>query len=344
MKALFYPSFGHLAVSSRPEPVLQEDEVLLRVAACGVCGSELESFRNQSLRRLPPRIMGHEFSGVIESVGNAVRDWKPGMKVVGNAVIPCGKCTRCKEGRTNLCESRQIFGMERDGAFADLVNVPERCLVSIPDPVSLRMACLAEPLANGVHMVRMTAHLPLKRILVIGAGPIGLMAQQAFQAMRGVATLVTDIKEDRLQAAVKLGAKQVFHAAEAPVKEKILALTEGEGIDLVVDAVGAAETGRQGLQLVRRGGTVILIGLHENSRSLASYDLILPEKQVIGSYAATTADIHTALELMAAGKADVSSWISYYPLDQGEEAFREMLEAGKDHIKSVILMQEGEQD
>lgn len=338
MKALFYPAFDQLVISERPLLVCKEDEVLLKVSACGICGSELETFKKKSERRKPPIIMGHEFCGTIIKKGIAVSDWEPGMRVVSNAIIPCGKCARCIEGKTNLCIHRQVFGMERNGAFAEFVNVPAQCLIHIPESVSSKAACLAEPLANGVHVAMLAKHISIKKVLIIGAGPIGLMTLQAVQALRGPSTIVTDLKDERLEIAKKLGAKYVINAKNEDLGKRISEYNEGEDIDLVIDAVGTKFTQEKALNLVHAGGTVVLIGLHENNCSLWGYDIILPEKQVLGSYGATQEDIRTALQLMADKKVDVTSWVNYYPLEDGEIAFKDIMNSKGGQIKSVLLI------
>lgn len=340
MKTLFYPGHHQLEISSQPVPVYGDNEVLLKVAACGICGSELETFRSKSSRRIPPLIMGHEFCGEIVAAGKTVREWEIGALAVSNSVISCGHCASCNAGRTNLCSSRQIFGMHRNGAFATYVNVPAHCLIPLSRGVDTREACLSEPLANGVHLVKLTRHIAMKNILVIGAGPIGLMAQQAFQTMRGVNTIVSDIRSERLAVAKRLGATAVINPAQQELDAELKEITTGEGIDLVVDAVGSQDTNYGGLHAVKQGGAMIVIGLYENSRSLYSYDLVLAEKQVLGSYAATREDIKDALELIADRKVDVRSWVHYYSLSRGVEAFYNMKDAKGDHIKSVLVMNE----
>jgi threonine dehydrogenase-like Zn-dependent dehydrogenase len=161
MIALNYPEFDRVEISEVASLPLQADEVRLRVAACGICGSELETFKNHSPRRQPPLVMGHEFCGTIAEVGSAVQDWSVGARVVSNSLVPCGRCVRCDRGDTHLCADRQIFGMHRPGAFAEYVNVPARCLISWPDNVPAEAAALAEPMANGIHVVNLTKHLPV---------------------------------------------------------------------------------------------------------------------------------------------------------------------------------------
>lgn len=338
MQALLYPEYGKLTIAAQPVPSIAPDEVLLKVGACGICGSELESFISRSERRKPPLIMGHEFSGTVAEVGQEVKDFREGMRVVSNSLVSCGVCSSCRRGETNLCVRRQIFGMQRGGAFAEYVNVPARCLIPMSDHVSFEAACLSEPLANGVHMVGLTNHLQLNQVLVFGAGPIGLMAQLAFQALRNVPVIVSDIKDERLAVAKKLGAVHTINSAKENIEESIAAITAGDGLDLVVDAVGMELTNSMGLKLLRPGGTMVMIGLHQNSQPYHSYDIILPEKKIIGSYACKDDEMKTALDLITDGRVDVTSWIDYFPLSEGATVFAGLVSKEKDWIKTVLTM------
>ncbi|MBD2757640.1 zinc-dependent alcohol dehydrogenase [Spirosoma validum] len=337
MKALFYPEFKKLMIAERPVPSFSEDEVLLKVLACGICGSELETFKNQSPRRVPPLIMGHEFCGTVEEIGANVVGYTKGDRVASNSVVSCGTCDPCKRGLTNLCKNRQIFGMHRGGAFGEYVNVPAHCLVPMPETITPQAACMAEPLANGIHIVNLTRHLNPKKVLVIGAGPIGLVTQQAFQSLLGVAVYVADLRNERLSISRKLGATATINSSEEDLVSAINQFTDNEGIDLVVDAVGNFQTNQQALKSIRPGGAIVLIGLYENSQPFFTYDIILSEKQIIGTYAATQQEINESLHLIASGKVDVTSWVHYYSLDNGVTAFTDMLMAKAAHVKSVIL-------
>lgn len=337
MKALYYPAHDELILTELPVPECAPGEVLVKVAACGICGSELETFKTKSLRRIPPLIMGHEFCGVIESVGADVSGWTKGATVVSNSVVSCGNCAPCREGKTNLCSKRQVFGMHRNGAFGAYVNVPAACLIKMAPGTDPRQACITEPLANGVHLVKLTQHLNIKNVLVIGAGPIGLTAQQAFSALRNVNTIVSDIRPERLAAAKKIGATGIVNPREENLLEAVTKITAAAPVDLVIDAVGSAETNKLGLEIVKPGGTMLMIGLYDNSKSLLSYDIVLSEKAVMGSYAATQQDMEEALALIEAGKVDVASWVHYYPLQDGKKAFFDMMAAKHNHIKSVIV-------
>jgi L-iditol 2-dehydrogenase len=219
------------------------------------------------------------------------------------------------------------------------VNVPVSSLVPVPEGVNAKQVCLAEPLANGIHLIKLTQHLPIKNVLIIGAGPIGLLAQQAFGALRNASIIVSDIRPERLEVAKKLGAAGVINPLTTNIRDEIELYTHGEPIDLVVDAVGNAETNTLGLHIVRTGGVLLIIGLHKNSNALYSYDIVLSEKTVMGSYAATQQDIEEAVALIASNKVDVSSWVHYYALEDGQAAFFNMMEAKGNHIKSVIMFE-----
>lgn len=336
MRVLNYPAFDQLEMRDLEVSAPSPDEVRVRVAACGVCGSELESFKNRSPRRPPPLVMGHEFCGTIAEAGAEVRDWKKGARVVSNSLVPCGRCVRCGRGDTHLCASRQIFGMHRPGAFAEFVNVPAHCLIPWPENLPAEAAALAEPLANGIHLVNLTRHLPAATVLVIGAGPIGLFAQQVLQVLRGSRVYVADLSPDRLVAAQKLGAAGIINSREQDIAKAMLAATGGEGADIVVDAVGASVTKMTSLDALRPGGVTVWIGLHENALTFDSYNVTLPEKQVLGTYAAKIEELRHALDLMSSGQVDALTWVKRFPLEEGVTAFRRMLAAQGNDIKAVI--------
>lgn len=337
MKVLYYPAFDQLEIRDEPRPKPAVGEVLLRVAACGLCGSELETFKHHNPRRQPPLVMGHEFCGVVDSVGPGGEAALVGRRFVSNSVISCSRCVRCARGDTHLCQHRQIFGMHRPGAFAEYVRVPVEVLIPWPDELPAQAASLAEPLANGVHVVNLTRHLPVRSALVIGAGPIGLMCQQALQAMRGVSVMVCDLSEGRLEVARKLGAARVVCSRNGDVAAAAVEWTLGEGVDLVVDAAGSAATKRLSLAALRPGGAAVWIGLHGNAMEFDSYGVTLPEKQILGTYAAKIGELAEALELMKTGRVDVTSWTESIPLADAVPAFHRMLNPGDHDLKAVFV-------
>jgi L-iditol 2-dehydrogenase len=226
--------------------------------------------------------------------------------------------------------------MNRPGAFAERVNVPARCLLPWPENLSAEEACLAEPLANGIHVAHLTKDLPADVALVIGAGPIGLFCQQALQVLRGAKVIVADLSDERLAVASRLGAIRTINPRTEDVAAIARAATGGEGVDLAVDAVGAALTKRTVVEAVRPGGAAVWIGLHENTISVDSFGITLPERKIFGSYAATMDELKLALLLMATGKVDARTWTTRLPLSEAETAFRRALAAKGTDIKMVV--------
>ena len=341
MNTLLYSDWNRVEIAPQPEPAIAPDEVLLRVSACGLCGSELEAFKNRSPRRVPPLVLGHEFCGVIESVGSQVLGWQPGQQAVSNSLVACNACARCKRGDTHLCANRQIFGMNRPGAFAPLVNVPARCLIPWPDSLSAAAACLAEPLANGVHVAhlleRWSAGRAIEKAVVFGAGPIGLMCLQTLRVLHGAQVGVVDLSPERLDVARRLGAASTCDPREVDAARWALDWTGGEGVDACVDAAGVQATKAASLKSVRAGGACVWIGLGQNEMSLETFGITLGEVSILGSYASTQDEMAQAVELMRSGAVDALSWPQVFPLEEGVEAFERMLRAQGGDIKAVIV-------
>lgn len=334
MKSLFYPAWDTLEIADHPVPDVPKGHVLLKVAACGICGSELETFKNHSPRRRPPLIMGHEFCGTVVNPGSA--PIPEGRRVVSHSLVTCGACSFCRSGREHLCPNRRVFGMHMPGAFAEYVSVPASSLIEWPDGLPAESACLAEPLANGVHVADMLKRHDVQTVVILGAGPIGLMCQQTVQVLLKAKTLVSDLVPERREFARKLGARAVLDPRTQDVAALVREATGGEGADAVVDAVGSALTKRQSLELVRPGGAVVWIGLHENTMPIDTYEITLPEKAVYGSYAASTDELRQAVSLLVSGAIDSTSWVQVFPLENGVEAFQRMLAGKGRDIKAVL--------
>lgn len=337
MKALYYPDWGKLEIADLPQPQLAEGEVLVRVSSCGVCGSELETFRAHSLRRTPPLVMGHEFCGYIEEIHDSQSSWSVGEWVIAHAVVHCGQCAPCLRGDTNLCLNRQIFGMHRPGAFAEFVAVPQRVLIPWPDGLSTTAAVLTEPLANGINAMCQAPTARKSRVLVIGAGPIGLMCVFAARQLYGSSVIVSDLIPERLRAAQLVGAERTIHAASPGLAEEVQEYWAGNAPEFVIDAVGSAATKRLSLDLVERGGGVVWVGLHEDRMEMSSYPLTLGQKTVAGSYSGSFEDLRKAAQLLSTGALD-TSWISQYTLENAEVGFCDMLLGKADKIKAVFHM------
>jgi len=336
MRALLYPHWNHLELSDLPTPVAGDGEVIVRVSACGICGSELETFASRSVRRTPPLVMGHEFCGFIES-GEA-NGFPPGSRVVCNAIIHCGSCVNCLAGRTQLCLHRQVFGMHRPGAFAEYVAAPESCLMPWPEDLPANWASLAEPLGNGVHVAERIRSAGPESALVIGAGSIGLMVLQAIKALLQIPVVIVDIDERRLEAARSVGAEAAALSNNETVAELDREFAEGRGFDVVVDAAGGRATKAMSIEACRDEGLIVWIGLGADEMPLSTYPVTLREKTITGSYGATGEDMAVALDLMSRGSVNVDSWVSVYPLEKAADAFLRQLDPARRDIKAVIAV------
>jgi threonine dehydrogenase-like Zn-dependent dehydrogenase len=335
MKALYYPAWGKLEVRDVPIPTLVEGEVLLRVSNCGICGSELETFRDASIRRTPPLIMGHEFCGQVEEVHGAQADRLKGRRVIAHALVHCGECSACLRGDTNLCLRRQVLGMDRPGAFAEYVAVPERVLIPWPEDLPAATAVFTEPLANGINAMRQGPNARRSRVVVIGAGPIGLMCLFAAKRLYHSSVVISDRIPERLDAARMLGADLTVHSSHQDLATETLKYWAGERAEFVIDAVGSSETKLLSLDLVEPGGMVVWVGLHQDRIQLNSYALTLGQKCVSGTYSGSMDDLRQSAQLLAAGDFE-TSWATRYMLEEGETGFRDMLKGEGNKIKAIL--------
>jgi threonine dehydrogenase-like Zn-dependent dehydrogenase len=335
MKALYYPDWERLEITDLPQPVLCDGEVLVRVSDCGICGSELDTFRSRSHRRTPPLIMGHEFAGFVEYAKNTEKRWPEGCRVLSHALVHCGTCAACSRGDTNLCKRRQVFGMQRPGAFAEYVAVPERVLIPLPENVALNTAVFAEPLANGINAMRQGANARRSRVIVIGAGPIGLMCLIAAKRLYRSTVVMADRIPERLEAARALGADLTVNVLDRSLEDEVRTYWSDEGAEFVVDAVGSYDTKRQTIDLSEPGGAVVWVGLQLDLVQLSSYAITLGQKTVSGTYSGSMQDLHQAVQLLSSEPVDVS-WAKRYPIDDGKTAFMDMLQSSGGNIKAIL--------
>lgn len=316
MRAIVYTApltLEHRA--EQPEPVAGPGEVVVEVRAVGICGSELEGFRSQSPFRVPPLVMGHELAGVRLDTGE---------RVTVNPLIACGQCDRCLRGLRNVCRTRALVGIQRDGGFAERVAVPERCCVPLPDGVSFADGALVEPVANAVHALALAqAHEPQPaRVGVIGAGMLGLATALVAQRLGVEQVVITDLSSERLETARAAG---VAHTAER---------LDGE-FDVIVDAVGSAATRATSTELLVPGGSAVWIGLHGADAGFDGLALIRGERRVLGTFAYLERDFARALEIVA--QLDTSTWVRDEPLEDGVEVFLDLLERPPAHAKTLLV-------
>jgi L-iditol 2-dehydrogenase len=341
MKALVLKEYGRLVVEDVPQPPVTVGEVLVRVRACGICGSDVHGMDGSTGRRIPPIIMGHEASGEIAEVGAGVAHWRAGERVTFDSTISCGSCWHCKRGEVNLCERRNVLGVSckeyrRQGAFAEYVSVPERILYRLPDAISFEQGALVEPVSVAVHAVERTPLSLNASAAVVGAGMIGLLTIQALRAAGCHPIIAVDLEESRLGLARRLGATDVFRGDRPELLQNIRGLTDGRGVDAAFEVVGLGATVDLAVNCVRKGGTVTLIGNVAPRVELPLQTVVTREISLIGS-CASAGEYPACLDLIASGKINVTEFVSgTAPLGEGARWF-ERLRAGEKGLMKILL-------
>jgi 2-desacetyl-2-hydroxyethyl bacteriochlorophyllide A dehydrogenase len=334
MKALVWkgPSLMEIEESPRPKP--GPGQVLLAVEDSGICGSEIGAFLGHNELRRPPLVMGHEFSGVVVELGPDVPAGWEGKLVTVNPILSCGECRTCRKGLRQLCASRRIIGVDQPGSYAEFVAVPVGTCFPVGDPL---VGALVEPLACGVRATGLAQIEAGDSVLVIGAGTIGLMAVRLARARGASACAVADTNSGRLRWASNWGATSVVNPKQDDLLALIKGSSSGEGVDSVIDAVGSAQTRSQALAAVRRGGRIVLMGLHENATSLPGNEIVRFEKQVVGSFSYTDEDFRRAVVLADGGFLETSSgWLDVRDLETGQASFTEQSEATAPFSKVIL--------
>ena len=343
MKALVMEQYKDFHLRDWPVPEITPTQVLVKVKACALCGSDVGGSDGKSGRRIPPIIMGHEASGVIVELGEAVEGWSIGQRVTFDSTEYCGTCRFCRAGMINLCSRRKVLGVScdeyrRHGAMAEYIAIEARTLYAIPEGVSFQEAALVEPLSIGVHAAAIS---PLKMgdtVLINGGGTIGFMTLQAVKASGASRIILADRKNDKLALARAMGATDTVNSAEEDVPEFCRSLTDGEGVDLVFDAVGAENTVNAGILSLRKGGTLVAIGNLTKEISIPLQYCITRQLRLQGS-CASSGEYDICLNMIAGGKIDLSPFLkAQMPLEQGREAFQRFYDREPGLLKIVLTM------
>lgn len=340
MKALVWEAPRMMALREKPNPTIEPNEVLVRVAFAGICGSELSGYLGHNALRVPPLIMGHEFSGEIVELGGQARTLNPrlaaGQPVTVNPLVSCGECEYCRAGLNQLCGSRKLLGAHRPGAYAEYIAVPAEVVTPLPSGMSLRIGALVEPVAVGVRIGEMAGRLNHETALVIGAGPIGLLALQTLLAQGAHRVFVSDLAAERLAMAYDLGA-ETLNPREVDVVKTVREATGGRGAAVTVDAVGASVTRAQAVAATRSAGTIILSGLHEESGPIPASDIIRREITLRGSFAYTPANFADGLGRLERGEIRLDPWMVEAPLGEGGPWFDRLIDAPGGVAKVLLV-------
>jgi threonine dehydrogenase-like Zn-dependent dehydrogenase len=313
MRALVWHGGRELTVDELAEPSASGDEVVLDVELAGICGSDLHAFRGHGGPRVPPLVLGHEVVGRAE-----------GGTYTVYPLVSCGSCPRCLAGEDNLCPDWRLIGIHRQGVFADRVLVPRRSLVPVPPGLDPRLAVLAEPLACSVGALAPYGLGEGSDLVVLGAGPLGLLAVH-LAARGGAHVTVVDPLPVRRETALRLGAAGAVATADELEP----------GASLVLDAAGFEPTWRAAIDAVRSGGTVVMLGLGQAEGVFPMAVLVRRGITLRGQFAYSRSDFARAVEVLAAGELDVD-WLSTAPLDDGAQAFADLVDRPAEHTKVLL--------
>ena len=342
MKAVMLSEPGNIGLIEMPEEEPGLGEVKLRIQSCSVCGSDLEGYHGQHPKMTFPRIMGHEVASIVEAVGEGVEGLKIGDRVAGTGRKACRSCPSCRAGRPAECTQLGGPGFTADGAYAEAMTVVCDDLTPIPENLSFDEAAVAQPVAIANHAVSGRARIEAgETILVQGCGPIGL-ATMMLARLKGARVISTDIVDYRVQKARELGADLAINSAKEDVMAPIQDLTNGEGVDKVIECVGADQddTLPQAVEAVRESGLVVVVGsFAQNRATIPIIDFKFSEKAIIGSQGMPEG-YDPVFELMAAGKLDVEPLITHrVPLDQAPHALDLMDRKAEEVVKVVLQPQ-----
>lgn len=341
MKALVHTAPFAFELRDVPVPLPKEDEVLIRVQVVGICGSDVHGYTGTTGRRIPPIIMGHEASGIVEATGRAVASVAPGERVTFDSTIYCNQCSACRLGHVNLCQSRKIIGVSTptfraEGAMAEYVVVPHWIIHRLPPAVSFEEAAMIEPAGVGMHAARITPIDVNDVVIVIGAGQIGLLTMQGAR-IKGAGTIVVmDVKEDRLAFAKQMGADVAIHSGAGDPAEELRRAIGRPDADVVFEAVGLENTVAAGIRLTRLGGNLTLIGNVTPKIQVNLQEIISRELTIRGS-AAIAGEYPACLNLIAQGRLQVKPLISrIVPLSEGAASF-DALHHGERDLMKILL-------
>ena len=314
MKALLLKEYMKLELADLPSPEIGPGDVLVRVRACGICGSDVHGFDGSTGRRIPPLVMGHEAAGVIEAVGRDVTGYQPGDRVTFDSTVSCGSCHFCRRGEINLCDRRQVLGVScgeyrRNGAFAEYVSVPANIVYRLPDSLSYEHAAMIEAVSIAVHAVNLTPRALGDTAVVVGSGMIGQLTIQAAKVAGFARVFAVDIDDAKLAMARQAGADETFNSKTSNVAAEVAARTGGRGADAVLEAVGATDPIRTAIACVRKGGTVTLIGNVTPHIDLPLQQVVTRQIRLQGS-CASSGEYPACIELLASGAIRVDPMIS----------------------------------
>jgi (R,R)-butanediol dehydrogenase / meso-butanediol dehydrogenase / diacetyl reductase len=335
MKAALFYAGRDLRIENMDTSPLSDDEVLVRVRIAGLCRSDLHRYLGDRPVKHYPMILGHEFVGIIEKIGNNVKKFTVGERVVANPYFTCGTCMFCISGHRNLCRSRFSLGIDVPGCFAEYVKVPEHALWSIPDHVPDKEAAMVEPTAVALRAIKKCGSLLGRKVVVIGAGTMGQLISQLAKSA-GAEVIVSDVIDAKLEVCGQMGAKHVINALKEDPVTAVKKLTGGLGAPVVIETAGLSKTVEQAIDMVQPGGRVVVVGLSTKAAAIRPVDIARNEIEIVGAVLYIE-EFGEAVDLVSSRMFAYEPIISHMlPLDKCREGFE--LLAGQQAMKILITM------
>jgi len=336
MRAAVLRGSRQLSVDEVEEPRLESSDVLVRVKATAICGTDVDIYNGKGGVRFPV-IPGHEAAGEIEAVGSKVATVKPGDRVVIDPAVACGHCFWCKSGLQNLCPHGGLMGREKNGTFAEYVSVPESNVYKLPDEASFEEATMVTTLATVLHSHRLVDILPEDSVAVMGCGFTGLLHVQVAKLRGARPTIAITRSPWKLDLAEKLGADVKVRSGDEKGVSKVRELTEDRGVDLAIETVGSAATLKECVELVRLGGKILAFGISfDKAGELSLFPFYYKQLSIIGSRAMLPEDWNPSIQMVTSGRIDVKPLIthriSFEELQKGFDMFEDR------NVKSVRIV------
>lgn len=342
MKALVLKEYLRLIYEDMPQPSCGANDLLVQVKACAICGSDIHGFDGSTGRRIPPIIMGHEASGIVTEVGSAVQGFTVGDRITFDSTIYCGKCYYCRKGLINLCDQRRVLGVSCDdyrqnGAFAEYIVIPQHIAYHLPEGISFEQAAMIEPVSIAAHAVGRVKISLNDSAVVVGVGTIGLLLIQMLRLMGCGKIIAIDLDPQKFALARKFGATHCLESVQPDLIPQIRELTEQRGADLVFEAVGLTNTVQIAVDLLRKGGNLVLVGNLKSQIDFPLQSVVTRQITVHGS-CASSGEYPTCLDLVASGKIDVDSLISAVaPLFDGAKWFQRLYQKEPGLMKVILV-------
>ena len=341
MKALVLEEYMNLVYKDVPVPEVKDDEVLVKVQAVGICGSDVHGIDGSTGRRLPPLIMGHEASGIIESTGSKVQGWQSGDRVTFDSTIYKQDDWFTRRGQYNLSDDRMVLGVStpefrKHGAFAEYVTIPQHILYRIPPNVNFLQAALVEPAAVSLHAINLSDLKKEDVVLVVGAGMIGMFVIQLLKIKGCACIIAIDTEPEKLKLAKELGADHSFTTTDPALQKTINELTAGRGVDIAIEAVGITPAIKQAISLLRKGGTLTLLGNVSPEVTIPLQAVVSRQLRLQGS-CAINGEYGDILDLISNGSLNMLAILSAEaPLSEGAEWFRRLYNKEKGLMKVIL--------